>query len=146
MKVPRLSEAIIIGSKMRRSARGEFHDTETGGVCAWGAAYVAIGRKPEDAQIIRTLPKRWRRLANMRVTMPEWHSWLPGPETIPLYHAIVALFDQFGWSRPRIARWVATLEPKPRKKKPNVQIPKIIIPRKEVPIVEHIPAAVSRNG
>lgn len=105
----KLSEAIRMGSMVVPQTHGEYYIGEWPNpvaACAMGAAFIAVGDKTCSDH------KHW---PWMRVS--KWHN-CPSPSQCrlgydgPVLSVVLHLNDEHGWTRERIADWVATVEPK----------------------------------
>lgn len=116
----KLSEAIRLGAMMGPQVRGTF--SKGNATCALGAAALAGGCRfelPREG----AFPTRGNRPATMSVIFP--YEWMvikqehvcPEPHRVRFRKPMLVsrliphLNDYHGWSRERIADWVATIEP-----------------------------------
>jgi hypothetical protein len=102
----KLSAAILLGSTMSPQAFREFQD-KNGSRCAVGAALAAIG-KPIKAKIaVGVAEASWPWLTR--------HDAFVCPGCHGVWRHVLGLIMHFndvhGWTRERIAEWVATVEP-----------------------------------
>lgn len=97
----KLSEAILLGSTLRPQCRFEAF-SRRGGSCAFGAALEAMGTTRDTA-----ITEFWPWLNGKTLVCPAC------AVTEVVGAAIISshLNDSHGWSRERIAEWVATVEP-----------------------------------
>lgn len=100
----KLSEAIRLGAMLRPQAFGTEFDGK--GTCAFGAALEACG-VPAQQLTSRSLPAEWRWVNSASGTCPECAGVVPVVSSVISMH----LNDTHGWTRERIADWVATIEP-----------------------------------
>ncbi len=96
-KIKKLSDAIRLGATFRPQCFSEFF--AEGGSCALGAAKEAVGAIHPFC-----LSERFPALA-YNVEHPVTASRFK----CDLYHTITNLNDVFGWTRERIADWVASI-------------------------------------
>lgn len=108
MKKMKLSEAILKGCKKTEPGKNYFfRKTKTElKACALGAAYFGLfGDKAPGRTVISRLSKAYPFLQNeTRDTTGQYFRTLGD--------RITYLNDSYGWSRERIAKWVAKLEKK----------------------------------
>jgi hypothetical protein len=106
----RLSEAIRLGSMLKPQGFGDLYVRE--GSCALGAAYDAIGAanvvKSGDLDAMR---ERLRAIWPFLVADTESACPVCTYTEGNLEYIIAHLNDFHGWTRERIADWVATIEP-----------------------------------
>jgi len=121
-----LSDDIRTGSRLTRQTRSQFVRVIFGKhmmTCALGAACVAIGKPYLNRdEGIEALVEQWPEL-KFKVDWPAntAHSY-PGDPQRDLQTIIIALNDQYNWTREAIADWIDTLElPRP------LEIPPIIL-------------------
>lgn len=105
----KLSEAILLGSVGTEQACGSLM-TRDGKTCALGAALVATGyqfsgKDRDDLLGYMTVEQQWPWARNP-VEHPVRHTF--GQDAIDI---IWSLNDNYGWTRPQIAAWVASIEP-----------------------------------
>lgn len=102
----RLSTAIRLGAMLKPQGTKLLH--ADGRTCALGAALDAIGKLEASGEIVddpyATLVEEWPELHCLVVLPTE-------PTQCGLLRTVVAVLNDFdGWSRERIADWVAGLE------------------------------------
>lgn len=109
----RLSECIVLGSVGTNQAFNYLQDYD-GSTCAMGAAMVGAGLEPiywSAPQIVDKFP-----FLNHKVTLPPGIEWkkdsLQEGESYSkdLWGAIAMLNNEYRWTRPQIAAWVAEQE------------------------------------
>lgn len=112
----KLSEAILLGSIGSEQGFGNgsmFAESKT--KCALGAALVATGQVPSyQENMVYKEDHEMNPYYRLRRTWP----WITGRVKHPVngaygnvLTAIYTLNDSYGWTRPRIAEWVASIEP-----------------------------------
>jgi len=106
----KLSEAIRKGAKMHPKCRGKLYTSRwdkqekrcvVTGTCAMGAAYFGAGLHPGHGAFIESA------LGYSTSYVMAQHPITN--DTLPLDNIITRLNDFFGWSRPRIARWLESI-------------------------------------
>jgi len=106
----KLSEAIRLGSMLRPQAKGGYFMND--GSCAIGAAADAIGcqeidRRGSAWRLIGLLGRHWPWL--LRIDLRSCVACTASQ--LSRHDQIAHLNDAHGWTRERIADWVATIEP-----------------------------------
>lgn len=119
----RLSEAMLLGSIGTLQATGALRRPGNR-TCALGAAFVAAGIKcaeiPREAscascgqQYNEQFKINADALEAAKIIWPILDSTVPSPitgEPLLLHQAIIVLNDCYRWTRPQIAKWVASIE------------------------------------
>ena len=100
----KLSEAIRLGAMLRPQTR--FHLKDQVGTCAMGAALEAVGSGMEGGSFNRLWP--WAKTTAVEIPC----NFIPQGYPYTVERVIADLNDLYGWTRERIADWVATVEPK----------------------------------
>jgi hypothetical protein len=111
----KLSEAIRLGSMLKPQGDGVLFD-EGGGSCALGAACDALGVERHDQSrfMVHALEVEWPML--LKAAKCPACSFIKGiirrwrEEEFDLEDVIIHLNDDHGWTRQRIADWIATME------------------------------------
>ena len=115
----KLSEAILLGSIGSAQGFGNmsmFAESKT--KCALGAALVAAGQVPSyQGNVISKEDHEMNPYSRIRRTWPWVQDKVKHPvkgaygNVLPALTAIYTLNDSYGWTRPQIAEWVASIEP-----------------------------------
>jgi hypothetical protein len=109
-KPMRLSEAILLGSTLGPQVFGSLFDpSEPGSSCALGAAFEAIGHDTKQFAAWKNwLAEPYQECPAGCVAVPA----RPGNDSYTNVGQVIAhLNDYHHWTRARIAKWVATVEP-----------------------------------
>jgi hypothetical protein len=97
----RLSEAIRLGAMLRpQTFRTLLTDD---GACALGAALLAVGARQDEA--VRSAVDRWPWACIVSADCPQCG------RSHTVFRVITHLNDRHRWTRERIARWIAGIEP-----------------------------------
>jgi hypothetical protein len=110
MTIPPLSQAIVLGSIGTKQGKDNY--SSNGTTCAMGAALTALGAITRGTSFVANR-------MNQIVACNLW-PWLRLEIACPVtgkrsaaLNVIQVLNDTHDWTRPRIADWVATIEPEP---------------------------------
>ena len=113
----KLSEAMLLGSISTPQTFNGIRDSN-GGTCALGAVLAGSGRLTEwkrlaDTEYIGGSPDWDQFWEEVRIQFPLLSRRVVHPHIgrpIELIDVITLLNDQFGWTRPQIAEYIASLE------------------------------------
>jgi hypothetical protein len=107
MTIPKLSDAILLGSTMGPQGYGSFSMTDKDAPCSLGGALLAVGRFTSDPDEAYEIVKELWPWTNQQT--------FPCPDNCGNhrvgFNLTWHLNDTHGWTRERIAAWVATIEP-----------------------------------
>jgi hypothetical protein len=109
----KLSEAIRLGAMLRAQGFGRLYTPATGRTCALGAAADAVGALVVNVgeygfDVVRAkVPIEWFWATKTNVSCPVRRCGYANRAEGVVMH----LNDSHGWTRERIADWVATIEP-----------------------------------